>query len=174
MTRLLTLGFALVLLPSASAWAQDLAEFPPGTSVTMTDSASGVLKQCTRRTPTAIEGFWNPSDSVVGALEAPLIGLLRDVLPRLRLHGRPLATPKATDYYRQYIGVIRGGKRMVYVNGFAAELLDSQLADDLDSKQRPIVACDGGAWFFGVLYDVDGHAFERVEFNDDVGGAVRY
>src|SRR2546422_11669605 len=78
-------------------------------------SAEQLLRQCSRA-PTPIQGTWNPSPDQVRLLEGPLSVLLDRQLSALRL---PYSLrPHAGDYYRQYAGVIVGGRRIIYVNGF--------------------------------------------------------
>src|SRR3989454_9374691 len=84
------------------------AVFPPA-------SAGQLLRRCSR-TPTPIQGTWNPSADQVRLLEGPLSVLLDHQLSALRLPDS--LPPHAGDYYRQYAGVIVGGRRIIYVNGF--------------------------------------------------------
>src|SRR5438034_6887514 len=91
--------------PLNSHWG---AVFPPA-------SAGQLLRQCSR-TPTPIQGTWNPSPDQVRLLEGPLSVLLDRQLSALLLPDS--LRPHAGDYYRQYAGVIVGGRRIIYVNGF--------------------------------------------------------
>jgi hypothetical protein len=76
-----------------------------------------------------------------------------------------------TDYYRQYVGIIVHGRRLIYINGFHSMFLGMQARVDSatrNAKQArqwnwrrvPVFVCDGGYGFFGAVYDP---ALDRVE-----------
>ena len=155
--------------------AQWGAVFPPA-------SAGQLLRQCSR-TPTPIQGTWNPSPDQVRLLEGPLSVLLDHQLSALRLPDS--LRPHAGDYYRQYAGVIVGGRRIIYVNGFhktqVAETRtfltehrnDSAALRNFPSAFRDsdywrgvaTMVCDGGEYYFGVEYDPETHRFRNFSFN---------
>ena len=167
------IGLACVLLGAPGARAQGRG-FPAGTGAVMPDSLGpGVLRQCTRRAPQLRE-FWQPQDSLIRSLEDRLLPLLDSILPLANLRGQRVRTPPSTAYHRQYLGVVQDGRRLVYVNGFQ---LNTHAERDLGPDywcSRPIVVCDGGAEFFGVLYDATRGRFERLEFNDAFGGPISH
>ena len=155
--------------------AQWGAVFPPA-------SAEQLLRQCSR-TPTPIQGTWNPSPDQVRLLEGPLSVLLDRQLSALRLPDS--LRPHAGDYYRQYAGVLVGGRRIIYVNGFhktqVAETRtfltehrnDSAALRNFPSAFRDsdfwrgvaTMVCDGGEYYFGVEYDPETHRFRNFSFN---------
>ena len=159
--------------PLNSHWG---AVFPPA-------SAGQLLRQCSRGTPTPIRGTWNPSPDQVRLLEGPLSVLIDRQLSALRLPDS--LRPHAGDYYRQYAGVIVGGRRIIYVNGFhktqVAETRtfltehrnDSAALRNFPPASRdsdywrgvPTVVCDGGEYYFGVEYDPETHRFRNFSFN---------
>lgn len=61
---------------------------------------------------------------------------------------------------RQYVGVVRDGRRFIYGNFFP-------LDPTLDNRWREglIVVCDGGPDYFGVEYDIDRKEFSHLAFN---------
>jgi hypothetical protein len=153
----------------------EASRFPLGTGAVLVDSAPAGLRQCTRETPRGIVQFWQPTDSLVRALEIPLVALLQQVLPRVSIGDRPQAALRPTAYYRQYVGIVRHGRRLVYVNAFPKpDSLSESIAGKDYWKTRPVDVCDGGAYFFGVVYDVETHLFERIDFNDSISGPIRY
>lgn len=65
-------------------------------------------------------------------------------------------------YYYQYGAVVRGGKRLIYVNA----LLTSFASDDKNLWQRePAVVCDGGPNYWGVEWDPKSGKFQNAGFN---------
>src|SRR3989441_5695986 len=159
--------------PLNSHWG---AVFPPA-------SAGQLLRQCSRGTPTPIQGTWNPSPDQVRLLEGPLSVLLDRQLSALRLPDS--LRPHAGDYYRQYAGVIVGGRRIIYVNGFhktqVAETRtfltehrnDSAALRNFPPASRdsdywrgdPTVGCGGGGLFFGGEDDPGAHPFCNFSFS---------
>lgn len=61
-------------------------------------------------------------------------------------------------YHRQYVGVVRDGRRFIYGN-FAPRDLEPGVLN------RPIIVCDGGPQFFGVEYEPATERFTLVSFN---------
>lgn len=67
------------------------------------------------------------------------------------------------DYYRQYAGFIIGGRRVIYVNGVDAGLIERGRPSDWRTQALDI--CDGGPLTFGVEYNVARRGFDNFAFN---------
>ncbi len=80
------------------------------------DAAHALISQCSRRVPTSITGAWTPDSATLRRLARGLISDLQQAIDRATPAGH--RGPRATDYYRQYGGLIVGERRMIYVNGF--------------------------------------------------------
>ncbi len=112
--------------------------------------------QCSRRSPT---GWWSsvaPSKVEIKALEAALPGWIK---------AHQMGNWKAafTDFHYQYGALMRGKKRLIYVNALPAD-------EDFDGKDQfwrrsPQVVCDGGPHFWGVEFDVATKRFQNPGFN---------
>jgi hypothetical protein len=84
----------------------------------------------------------------------------------------------ALDYYRQYGGLVVGGRRIVYVNSVHQDIARN-MYDREDARgfypapdawrERAIQVCDGGPIVFGVEYDSEAETFGNFAFN----GAIR-
>lgn len=113
--------------------------------------AAQVLDTCSRdspaRHPGEVTGYWAPSRQQVDQLEAALSQLQPQI-----------ANPG--DFDRQYVGIETGDKRLIYVNAF-------HLPEDseLDPARTAIRVCDGGAQFWGALFDPQSGTFSAVELN---------
>ena len=107
-------------------------------------AGAAVLAQ---RTESGDQGTWLPKHAQTADLEAKLGGLTRTVLVAAQVQ------PGA--YYRQYGGLIVGGHRIIYVNGFQRAMIDSSQSKAGPSRlaAMPALVCDGGALAFGVEYD---------------------
>jgi hypothetical protein len=143
-------------------------------SVLSQSAVPGLLADCSQGEPKGIE-YWAPTREDLDALERGLQPVLQEAIRRASPgDGAPL---KAEDYYRQYVGIIRNGKRLIHVSGFHRDYarsvagIHSQGAsgDTLRWRTVPISACDGGTMFFSVEYDPRKHSFTRVRFNGRAG-----
>ena len=146
-------------------------------------STGDLVLQCSRSSPTPIQGTWSPSPDQVRLLEGRLSTLLDRELSTLRLPDS--LRPHVGDYYRQYAGVIVGGRRLIYINGFhkaqvaqtrsflnehrtdstALRSFPSAFRDTDYWRGVPTVVCDGGEYYFGVEYDPETHRFRNFSFN---------
>jgi hypothetical protein len=64
------------------------------------------------------------------------------------------------SYKRQYVGIIRGDRRSIYVNFFTYHPVATP-----DWTTEPVVVCDGGAQFFGAEFDMSSRQFTHVAYN---------
>jgi hypothetical protein len=119
-----------------------------------------MLRQCSRDTPKGGEGSWRPEASDIGLVEAALPALLAVKLPDYGRHPQ--------RWQRQYVGIVRGGKRYIYGNFFPsfAEIRPGAAYDvRADPAKTVRIVCDGGSSYFGVEWDVEHHKFSQVAFN---------
>jgi hypothetical protein len=115
-----------------------------------------MLRQCSRGAPAKGEGGWLPAPADIAALEMQLPKALID-----RHIANDLDWAHVTAIWdRQYVGIVRGGRRFVYGNFFPHGLGQA--------GARPVGVCDGGPQFFGVEYDVAARRFTRLDFNGSV------
>ncbi|RYX84710.1 hypothetical protein EON83_08725 [bacterium] len=113
-------------------------------------------KQCSRQSPT---GWWSPvapSKAEIKAVEAAL---------PLWIKSHQLNDWKASfaTYYYQYGALVRGKKRLIYVNALAAD--DGMNDKDQLWRRIPTIVCDGGRSFWGIEYDVTAKRFQNASFN---------
>ena len=112
------------------------------------------LNQCSRGTPANISGYWTPSAEDIKHLE---LNFLR--VTKLKARGNKTIS-SLDNFVIQYIGVLRDKKKFIYINAF-------YLVDPITEKwqTRPIVICDGGDYFWGVLFNPKTSQFLQLEFN---------
>ena len=110
------------------------------------EQAPALARQCSREAPSA-QGAWLPSAADIVKLEAGLNRVLSD------------AKVQPGAYYRQYGGLIVGGRRIIYVNGARNAVVPPNW------RMGAISICDGGALAFGVEYDPASGAFTHFAFN---------
>jgi len=173
--------FAIVLLASCSGAVRHVVLDPTDGSVLSGSEALRALDQCSHYGPGDATATWVPSTKQIKELERRLPGFLRQ--QELRPPG------SLRTYYRQYVGVVRGGRQLIYVNGFPK----NSIADDvafmgqfvrehpevkLTAKEFPesmrtldawhsyaVVVCDGGSSYWGVLYDPETRHFSEYSAN---------
>lgn len=130
----------------------------PGRSVVLPASqAESVLRLCSRAGPGESEGTWLIPAKVVKQVEADL-----HKITHMRARECCLLRGRVRDpgkYYRQYVGLVIGGQRLVYVNAFASP------PDQLDWRKKAVGVCDGGGSYWGVVYDPETRRFSRLAFN---------
>lgn len=118
--------------------------------------AAQVLDTCSRlspgQPPGRISGYWAPSRAQIEQLEAQLPTLEAQV-------------PKVVDFDRQYVGIEVDGRQLIYLNAF--HLPDHS---EIDPSREAIRVCDGGAQFWGAVFDPATNQFADVQFNGPPGG----
>jgi len=121
--------------------------------------AAELLHQCSRSTPKRDKGGWTPSVADIARFEAKL----SSTLPRVRMvpDSRKKLEGAPKGWIRQYVGIVRGGKRYIYGNFAPASIDDYHAA----RRKIPIAVCDGGPSFFGAEYDVQKDAISDLGFN---------
>lgn len=130
------------------------------------DSWRGFYKMCSRPAP-ALRGYWVPDSETIRTLEPALAAALEEALAREDPDGS--WRPATRDYYRQYIGLHAGRRRIVYVNGFHYQHLELSANARPKSasrwRTRLVNVCDGGSWYFGAEYDPATRQVRNVHFN---------
>jgi len=122
-----------------------------------------MYKWCSRDAP-GRSGYWAPDSETIASLEVALPPALQRALDQ-RIK-EPAGRPGPGDYYRQYIGIRKGRRQVVYINGFHrlhVERLRSKF--DESWRTRVVNVCDGGTMFFGAEYDPVTRQVENLRFN---------
>ncbi|HEX4303024.1 MAG TPA: hypothetical protein VHZ78_09535 [Rhizomicrobium sp.] len=140
-----TFLIAALLWPCASL--AGVSPLNPGWgTVFPAEQAAQLARQCSRAAPRA-EGAWLPTPADIAKLEP---GLTQTLI---------VAKVQPGAYYRQYGGLIVGGRHIIYVNGVRNAVVTGNW------RTAPISICDGGALAFGVEYDPATGRFEHFAFN---------
>lgn len=129
----------------------------PNRIVLPAEAAESLLHQCSRSAPKLGEGGWQPTNKDLDALEQ----LLPTALSRTAEARKVNFNQVLDNWRRQYVGVVRGGRKYIYGN-FFPRMKD---LDWLQWETKPTMICDGGPEFFGVEFDVMAHSFTRIDFN---------
>ena len=131
-----------------------------------TSDVSAASRPCSRPWPTNIGGVWRPTAGDVARADTLVVTELARRLSGVRWWvPRPDSLrPHASDYYRQYVGILIAGQRVLYVNGFHRDLLRFQ-KDTLDWTRRFLNVCDGGELLFGAEVWLQRRVVRQFVFN---------
>jgi hypothetical protein len=144
-------GLALLLCASAGfagpADAEDQHIFVLSPTV-----GAALLAQCSRPAPQDVDGFWSPTSEQIAELET----LLGPYLKSVPL-GRSLLPLER--YHRQYVGFVKGGKLFIY-GSFYAYAVEARR-----EPTEPIIVCDGGRSFWGIVYSVESKELMELAVN---------
>jgi hypothetical protein len=99
---------------------------------------------------------WTPGRSDVLKLEEKLESYLKKAAAKRS----PTLWSKLAPYKRQYIGIMRNGRKVIFTNFFCN-------AFEVDWKTKPVVVDDGGDCFFNVLYDPVSTTFSDLQINGE-------
>jgi hypothetical protein len=152
MKRLIILSF-LLWLPNTALGTDSNIHY----TILEGEKAKLVSGQCSRENPPKIDEIWVPDLNTILRLESQL-KVIEALTPELCC----LANVKITDvfkYYRQYVGIVSNGKRLIYINAF---LLNKP---PKDWKTEPVIVCDGGEGFWGAVFDPQSGEFSALSIN---------
>lgn len=116
------------------------------------NEGTALLQQCSRSTPSNVEVFWVVQQPQINELEKRLELFLRSST------GGTSALP-IKRFHRQYVGFIKGGKRYIYGNFYPAGKIS------LGEENTPVIICDGGRSFWGIVFAVESKTFRDLQFN---------
>lgn len=142
-----------------SVFKQESLEVGSHSVILYGEAARPLFDQCSRSSPAQVEGFWPPTAQDIQQLESILPRFL--AAQHLR-DGAPLnlRRTQSLNYYKQYAGFLRNGRKMIYLNA-SSEISTTWL-------QEATIVCDGGEAFFGVEYDVESGQWSDFQFNGAV------
>jgi len=103
------------------------------------------------------EGFWTPSADDVLNLEGKIAEYLSQ--NSVVFSDQPPVWERLDEYRRQYIGLERGGRQIIYGNYFCS--------NEDNWRQEFIMVIDGGECYFQVEYDVESGLFIRLLVNGE-------
>ncbi len=150
---------ACAVAAAGASFAQPLEMKLPGTGsfILPVNAGQSLLRQCSRGTPANVSQFWNPSSEQIQKLEVLLPDYVRqssDRKPNISDH---------MEYHRQYVGIVVNGKRLIYGNFYPASV-----SDYFDEKSTAVVVCDGGASFWGIVFEPESSVFLDLQVNGPV------
>lgn len=147
----------------------DVSTLPEGAIVVPGSAVEKMLNQCSRDAPAQGEATWQPTAPDVREFEAALVSDLpvqSSQVSWMAPSDREKLSRFPIGFERQYVGIIRKGKRYVYGDiGPKNEMSDFIR----QTEEGPIITCDGGPVYFGAEYDVAAKRFTHWGFNGPLG-----
>ena len=104
------------------------------------------------------DGYWTPSKDDILKLEGGIAGYLSQ--NSNLFYRQPPAWERLDEYQRQYIGLERGGRKIIYGNYFCN-------SEGINWRQELVIVEDGGECFFHVEYDVESELFIKLMVNGE-------
>lgn len=148
------LGFA----HSAFATDSNAVLSPEGPLALKAAQASQLFKQCSRRAPDPRSQLWFPTAADVKAFEAKLEKHMKTIEPGT------WGAPAAGEQYRgQYAGFMRGNVKYIYAAYVPARYIE--FLSKHCSSGDAIQLCDGGPYFWGIVYNTATGEFSELEAN---------
>ena len=138
----------LILFFSSILYSQEQKPF-----VVLRSADAKVFKNlCSRTGLPKFDSAWQPSEGDIRTMESRLsrISLLQEKQRNVKIE-------HPEQYFRQYVGIILGKRKLIYINAFCIAVTSW--------RQRGVNVCDGGNCFWGVLYDSETHEFSDLNVN---------
>ena len=138
-----------------------LIVFPP-------EHAASLVVQCSRQVPEPVQGTWVPDSTMIAKIEAALAAAFVQALDQAEVPTR--SRHPLREYYRQYGGLVLGGRRTVYLNAFHQSHLElpTKLTPPrapIDWRSLAVNVCDGWVNYFGATYATDLGKIDTLVFN---------
>jgi hypothetical protein len=128
--------------------------------------AKTVSDQCSRPAPNDFSDTWEPNQAQIEEMEWKLNDISKLEVKSCCIIGGRVEEPG--DWYRQYVGLIWHGRKVIYINGVSRDKPNYKVIRDGmvigDWTTDAVMVCDGGtAW--GVIYDVRTKTFSELAVN---------
>ena len=153
----------LLTILVTSGFTQDNYYKPKYSTTLESSKGEQILKQCSRETPKNISSYWTPTQNDIERLEAQFMKV-KDIKANAccLING----TIRTLDNFGfQYIGVTIKKKKYIYLNAFHVDN-DADFSTFYKNwKTDPIIMCDGGDYYWGVLFDLDKLKFSDLAIN---------
>ena len=119
-------------------------------------------KQCSRAVPKNMRKFWVVSDDDIQQLHRHFSDLTK--LQAELCCQKNGIIENLDNYAFQYIGVTIKRKKYIYVNAFhKMELKNVRIKTFW--REKPVITCDGGNYFWGVIFNLETLTFEQLAIN---------
>ena len=159
-------GFILLLVLAVNGLFGQKNKFVP-TYSTILPNIQGpiVLRQCSRSVPEKVESYFELATTDIQNVENNFKKILSVKATGCCLIGGKIK--KLEGYGFQYLGIVIGNQKYIYINAFRIETPEDITTFYKNWKSEPIMVCDGGVSFWGVLFDVEKKLFCQLSINGE-------
>lgn len=155
------LSFLIILICLSKTFSQ--TNFSPKFSAIISkENGLKLLNQCSRYIPTNVDTYFDLSENEILELHNNFKKIYKIKSNKCCVIG--LKISNLENYRFQYVGVIIKGKKNIYINAFPTE----DLIFEIDWRINPLIVCDGGDSFWGVLYSLENNKFSKLAFNGSI------
>jgi hypothetical protein len=102
------------------------------------------------------EGYWTPTETDILNLESALAPYLEQAAPQ----DYPGPLKDLTEYKRQYAGLLKDGRQLIWVNFFCQ-------VDQIDWQQEFVFVADGGSCYFELKYNPQTNEFSDLSIHGE-------
>lgn len=150
--RLTAITLCAILVMAIAIRAQDKDR-----SVVLPQKAANEIRHlCSRPGPPKFDSTWQITEADVKNMEANL-SRITQLKSASGIRGMRLEHPEA--FYRQYVGIVVGKRKLIYINAFCEK------SAGVDWHTSLISVCDGGSCFWGAVYDPATGEFSDLQMN---------
>lgn len=124
-------------------------------AVVLSETSARNLKQLCSRPSPKFDSTWSPAEADIREMEAHL-SRISELQTRASIGGVRIKRPER--YFRQYIGIVVGNRKLIYINAICDE------KPPVTWHEALVSTCDGGCdW--GVIYDTRTPKFSDLTVN---------
>nr|WP_321237202.1 hypothetical protein [uncultured Psychroserpens sp.] len=119
-----------------------------------------ITKQCSRPSPKNIESYFNISKNDEKKLHKNF-NKIHEIKP-VELDFKNIEINDFNEYVYQYVGVTIDNRKYIYINATPKDIIEKT---NHDWKNIPLVGCDGGPSFWGILFNISSKEFSQLYMN---------
>lgn len=136
---------------------------PLYSTVLASENGDKMMNQCSRSVPENIDKYFDLTKENIELLESNFRKILAIKSTGCCFNGWEVENLE--NYGFQYIGVEINNRKYIYLNAFIIDGDDDFTNWYKNWKVAPIVMCDGGDGFWGVLFDLETQNFSQLSIN---------
>lgn len=142
---------------------------PKFSTILSANHGEKILNQCSRSVPKNVNSFFELTKKDIENLEENFTKIYS--LKSTECCFKKMKISDLNNFAFQYVGVIINNEKYIYINALnfsdQDEVIQSKSFFE-NWKIRPIIICDGGFSYWGVLYNINKKEFSQLSINGSV------
>lgn len=138
---------------------------PAYSTILKADKGKAIMAQCSRSIPEGVTDYFDLTDADVAKLDSNFKKVLY-----IKSEGCCIvrSSVKNLDKYAyQFIGVIVGKQKFIYINAFAIDNSKNPVQLKAGWQENPVIVCDGGSSFWGAMFKISDSTFSELAINGE-------